>query len=660
MGGTTSGVQAASQMDASAAGSGWDAAATPPPAAPPSAPEASQPPSATQASQSPTATPGAAPGGAAPGSTAAPPPAAPVQPVVVTSQKPPGILGVVDSIADALVGKTRPEIGTDTNGNKYVKQQTMGRGQQWVRIGADLLGGAAKGFAAGKGRNPGAAAAAGFDQGQQQAQQQQQQQKDMSAEARQQNLDAANKQMLQMKIAENSWNMARNKTKASQEDTKFYQEQIDSLVKEGGTVLGTAAHPGDIDQILKTDPDVMKNLVQKGVIRIMPHYNPDGTPGGIVAVKMPAGHGNEMLPPGAVGHSYNPITGNIDEFKYSDGTTRSEQLNDDQAAIAAKQKALNDKTAMEYKQAQTEEAKANTGKANAEATKVPSEIQETKARTAQAYSAAAKDAAQTKQLNEATDQQSIQSNAQQLVEGQADPSNLSKRSKSYDATLAAANTFSQQKYGKPFDVAKAIGDYKFATNTGTYNTLNYLNSLTGRDNQSGNLGKLVQMSDAMPRATSFPPINDAAQWAKLSSGNVQVASYYAAVTEVADQVAKILQGGGGGGGGTSDAKLREAQNLFAKGFTAGQIKGVANDTLRPLLANRKQEIIGDNRYLQQWHQAQPDQRQRQAGQSSTLPANAPPPATHVFSPAAWANANPGKDVNAAIAAAKQQGYQVQE
>lgn len=613
MGGTTSGAQAASQMDTAASGGGWDAAANPPP----SGPQSAEPSNASQpSSQTPAAN--------ASSPTMIDSQEAPVytpQPVVVTSQKPPGIFGVVDSIANALVGKTVPEIGTDADGNKYVKQQTMSRGQQWVRIGADLVGGAAKGMAAGKGRNPGAAAAAGFDQGQQQSQQQQQQQQDMSAEARQQNLDGANKQMLQMKIADNSWNMARNKTKASQEDTKFYQDQIDSLVKEGGQVLGTASHPGDIDGILKTDPEVMKNLVQKGIIRIMPHNNPDGTPGGIVAIKMPDGHGNEMLPPGALGHSYNPITGKIDEFKYSDGLTRGEQINNDQAAVAAQQKALNDKTAMDYKQAQTDQAKANAGRANAEATKVPSEIAENKARTAQSYSEAEKNRAQSKQLNEASDQQVIQSNAQQLVEGDADPSNLSKRSKSYDATLSAANAYSQQKYGKSFNVAKAIGDYKFATNTQTYNTLNYLNSLTGRDDKSGNLGKLVQMSDAMPRATTFPPLNEAAQWAKISSGNSQISNYYAAVTEVSDQVAKILQGGNGGG--TSDAKLRQAQDLFNKGFTAAQIRGVANDTLRPLLANRKTEIIGDNRYLQQWHQ--PVQQGAGSGGSGSNGGNAKTP-----------------------------------
>ncbi|MGH9523164.1 MAG: hypothetical protein ACRD3E_11600 [Terriglobales bacterium] len=183
-----------------------------------------------------------------------------------------------------------------------------------------------------------------------------------------------------------------------------------------------------------------------------------------------------------------------------------------------------------------------------------------------------------------------------VVEGNIDPSQLSKRTKTYDATLQAANEYSMQKYGKPFDVAQASLDYKFATNPATQNTLRYLNSLTGPNNKSGNLGALTAMSDSPGLArTSFPALNKAKMWSQLESGDPNVAAYHAAVTEVADQVSKILQGGGTGSG-TSDAKLKQAQELFNSGFNPAQIKSTA-DTLRTLLSNRKAEMIGDNRYL---------------------------------------------------------------
>lgn len=187
-----------------------------------------------------------------------------------------------------------------------------------------------------------------------------------------------------------------------------------------------------------------------------------------------------------------------------------------------------------------------------------------------------------------------------LVEGTMDPSQLSKRSQDYNLKIQQADEYSMAKYGKPFDIAKAASDYTFAKNPQTQNTLKYLNSLTGADNKSGNLGALVAQSNRITR-TDFPALNDAAAWARLKTGDPAMAAYFTAVTEVADQVAKILQGGGSGNG-TSDAKLKQAAELFDKGFSKGQIVAVA-DTLRSLLANRKSELIGDNRYLQKQYGA---------------------------------------------------------
>jgi len=182
-----------------------------------------------------------------------------------------------------------------------------------------------------------------------------------------------------------------------------------------------------------------------------------------------------------------------------------------------------------------------------------------------------------------------------LVEGNADPSQIKNARSGMTAQQVEqlASQYSMEKYGKPFDMAQAQTDYKFANNPSTQNTLKYLNSLTGSDNKSGNLGALVQQSNSITR-TKFPALNDTAAWARLEAGDPAMAAYHAAVTEVSDQIAKILQGGGSG---TSDAKMRQAQELFRTGFNKQQITAVA-DTLRTLLANRKSELIGGNRYLQ--------------------------------------------------------------
>jgi hypothetical protein len=190
--------------------------------------------------------------------------------------------------------------------------------------------------------------------------------------------------------------------------------------------------------------------------------------------------------------------------------------------------------------------------------------------------------------------QTTEHTASQLVEGNEDPSQLTKRSKNYDATLAAADDYSMKHYGVHFSPAQASIDYKFATTPATQNTLKYLNSLTGADNRSGNLQQLIDQSTAIKR-TQFPALNNTEAWVRLQAGDPQMAAYYATVTEVADQVAKIMQGGGTGGG-TSDAKIKQASELFDKGFNKDQITAIGQQ-LRQLLANRKKELIGGNRYL---------------------------------------------------------------
>lgn len=190
--------------------------------------------------------------------------------------------------------------------------------------------------------------------------------------------------------------------------------------------------------------------------------------------------------------------------------------------------------------------------------------------------------------------------AVQLVTGGIAPSELSKRttgSSSYNDVLTAANIYSKAVTGKPFSIAQADRDYKFAQRPQTQDTLNYLGSLVGSDDgngntSGGNLDELVTLSNGISR-TRFPAINDIAGWTRYSTGDPKIAAFQATATEIADQVAKILQGGGSG---TSDAKLQQAANLFNTGFTKDQMIATVN-ALKPLLANRAKNMIKDNPYL---------------------------------------------------------------
>lgn len=197
---------------------------------------------------------------------------------------------------------------------------------------------------------------------------------------------------------------------------------------------------------------------------------------------------------------------------------------------------------------------------------------------------------------------STQSLAVQLVTGNLAPTDLSKRSTGdspYNDVLNAADAYSMATTGKHFDIAQAGRDYKFANNAATQNTLNYFKSLVGTADGNGNLSggnldELKSASDAVTR-TSFPALNDAAAWARETAGDPTISNYQVVVTEVADQIAKILQGGGTGSG-TSDAKLQQAQNMFNSGFSKDQINGIIS-TVEPLLVNRAKAMVGDNPYL---------------------------------------------------------------
>lgn len=197
----------------------------------------------------------------------------------------------------------------------------------------------------------------------------------------------------------------------------------------------------------------------------------------------------------------------------------------------------------------------------------------------------------------AQDKEEIGYTGQSLAQGLQDFSQVPARGAAKEAYNKAANEYSMANYGVPYEPAKRNAQFKFAQNTQTQNTLKYLGSLTGGatgGGGGGNLGELIKQSNGINR-TDFPAINDVEAWAKLQTGDKNMAAYRATVTEVADQVAKILQGGGSGNG-TTDAKLKQAQELFDKGFSKDSIVAVGN-ALQPLLANRSKSMIGDNVYL---------------------------------------------------------------
>ncbi len=220
---------------------------------------------------------------------------------------------------------------------------------------------------------------------------------------------------------------------------------------------------------------------------------------------------------------------------------------------------------------------------------------------------------------------SLQGQAEDLVNGDMDPSQIQKRGNSYNPVLNLAREYSMKKNGVPFDLAKAQEDYKFASDPKTQNRLKYMNSLTGdeRTGTAGNLDLLIQYSNKVNR-TDFPALNNVAAWAKLESGNTDIIKLHNAAVDAADQFANIMNGGGSGSA-TSDAKIKQGMDMFAQKFSKDQMVASAS-SVKEMLANRKREFIGDNRYLRKQYlpaEKQSQQAQQPAPSGSASPSPTP-------------------------------------
>jgi hypothetical protein len=137
----------------------------------------------------------------------------------------------------------------------------------------------------------------------------------------------------------------------------------------------------------------MKSMVQDHQIEILPHYNPDGTAAGIRVFKMPDGYRKTIEPAGTAFHTFDSTTGQYVEHKSSEPLTAGEVDDYETAAGNAAQKFKLDQASIAQKAVATEKAKADAGKATADAKKVPSEIRANNARADASEATAAKDRA---------------------------------------------------------------------------------------------------------------------------------------------------------------------------------------------------------------------------------------------------------------------------
>lgn len=133
-----------------------------------------------------------------------------------------------------------------------------------------------------------------------------------------------------------------------------------------------------------------------------------------------------------------------------------------------------------------------------------------------------------------------------------------------------------------YEAQKKYTDY---INSPAYqNTIKYLDSV------NYSLQTVQDLSSSINR-TQFPKINKVILETMKQTGDPKVVAYATAVTETADQIAKILQGGGTGSS-SSDSKLKQAQELFDGSYSPEQLNA-AIDSIKSLLQNRADALTAD-------------------------------------------------------------------
>jgi hypothetical protein len=188
--------------------------------------------------------------------------------------------------------------------------------------------------------------------------------------------------------------------------------------------------------------------------------------------------------------------------------------------------------------------------------------------------------------------------------------------------------------GQYFNEATAEAQYQYSKSPSTQNTLNKILTL---NEPGGDLDILKDAIGALPKMDS-KTLNKIFNASATEFGSPEATNYHMALYNLAGLMAQVQTGGI-----PTQGEIQEQLNLMSAANSKGQLDGALQIARRDISA-RGQSMVANNPYL------------RAAYPTLTQVA----PTTHVFNATAWAAANPGKDVKAAIAQAKAAGYQVKQ
>jgi hypothetical protein len=182
-----------------------------------------------------------------------------------------------------------------------------------------------------------------------------------------------------------------------------------------------------------------------------------------------------------------------------------------------------------------------------------------------------------------------------LVEGNMDPTQLSKRTTDYNAKIQQANEYSLAKYGKPFDLAQAQSDYKYATTSANQNTLKMIQGMV---EPGGAIDIAKGAAVALPKLNSAT-LNKVFNATATEFGGKQETDFHTAMLGLADEYSKVM-----GGGVSSDTGRQQALDILKASYSKGQMDG-AIAIMQKDISARKSALVGGNRYLIKQYGAPP-------------------------------------------------------
>lgn len=512
------------------------------------------------------------------------------------------LASILDAVGSILGGTQTIHLTKDADGNVSVTHDPSSTGEKWSRVAQAALQGAAQGFAVGQGPGgAGRAAGVGFETGMQQQQQQEQQaqQEAQTATAANQKdkLFAANMIRLNQDITAATFNNQQARVQATQAQITQANANNELLSNApGSTDMGIVPVSTDLHKLALSNPNFYQQHTD-GTTVGFPVFDEKGNITGLHAYVVDKAWMNRI--------NDTPIT----YLRAVANTTPGGAPTFKQETIPARSGMTNGQI-MQFMQ-QNETANLNTNATLATANRQQEQLtQEAPVRAAQAFEARAagqKNLAEAGQINAEAGGGgaggTIQQNAAMMVDGLMAPSQMSKRAKDYNALLPAAQAYSMQKYGQPFDAEVSEARYRARTSV----IKDYSDGKQADQIQSFNqfLGHAENLSNSVNafRTTGSPLLNVPYNKLRTMTGNPAVNAMLPQIEAVRTEYQNFLNNNHA----LHEADIREGAKMLDENASPAQMQAAMksfahvaltrtaslNDRYRRTMGTNVPEILSD-------------------------------------------------------------------